>query len=296
MFIEAFISYLGSERNYSQHTLKAYAVDLRMFWDYVQSIDAGLTYSDVDADIVRQWMVQMMEDGNAPATVNRKLSTLRAYYSYLYAEGIVQQNPVSSLKGPKQPQRLPAFLKETEIDNLIDSVDFGEGFAALCKKTIILTFCWTGLRLSELRGLDVANVDLGACRLKVFGKRSRERLLPFTDELQSQLREYIDARRKIALIDKNALFVTEKGTRVSISYIYRLVTRYVGEVSTLSKRSPHVLRHTYATALLNNGAEIGAVKELLGHRRLATTEVYTHLTFEDLKKSYNKAHPRAGNN
>lgn len=298
MFIDSFIGYLKAERNYSAHTLRAYGIDLRTFEEYLSAMNEPLSLLEVDADVVRMWIASLMDDGAAVASVNRKLSSLRTFYSYLRGEGKVEVNPVLELQGPKRSKHLPTFVREEDMDTLLDGDDsvFGEGYSACCNRTIVLCFYETGIRLSELVELDVSDIDLSGGTLKVFGKRSRQRIVPLTNELKEVLSFYIGERAAVAQADEKALFVNIKGVRVSRSSVYRLVKKSLATVSTVKKKSPHVLRHTFATAMLNNEAELGAVKELLGHKRLATTEVYTHLTFEELKKFYKKAHPRAGNN
>ena len=298
MFIDSFIGYLKAERNYSAHTLRAYGIDLRAFEEYLSAMNEPLSLLDVDADVVRMWISSLMDDGAAVTSVNRKLSSLRTFYSYLRSEGEIEENPVLELQGPKRSKHLPTFVREEDMNALLDgdAAVFGEGYSACCNRTIILCFYETGIRLSELVELNLSDVDLAGGTLKVFGKRSRERIVPLTIELKEVLASYLEERAAVASVDEDALFVNIKGTRVSRSSVYRLVRKSLASVSTVKKKSPHVLRHTFATAMLNNEAELGAVKELLGHKRLATTEVYTHLTFEELKKFYKKAHPRAGNN
>lgn len=296
MFIDSFIGYLKAERNYSAHTLRAYGIDLRAFEEYLSAMNEPLSLLEVDADVVRMWIASLMDDGAAVSSVNRKLSSLRTFYSYLRSEGAIYVNPVYELQGPKRGKHLPSFVREEDMDRLLDGAVFGDGFQECCNRTIVLCFYETGIRLSELIGLDLQDVDFSGGNLKVFGKRSRERIIPMTKELKETLETYMEQRAAVAAADENALFVNIKGRRVSRSLVYRMVRKSLSEVSTIQKKSPHVLRHTFATAMLNNEAELGAVKELLGHSRLATTEVYTHLTFEELKKFYKKAHPRAGNN
>ena len=295
MFIDSFIGYLRNERNYSQHTLRAYAKDLRAFEEFIARTDESLSFLEADADVVRLWIAELMDNGAAPSSVCRKMSSLRMLYDYLRAEGEVAANPLSGLKAPKRRKHLPAFVKESEMDVLLDEVAFGEGYEACRDRMIILCFYSTGMRLSELVNLDVRDVDMCARSVKVFGKRGRERVIPFGDELLREFEGYLEERAAFAGGVDGALFLSGRGGRVSRSYIYRMVNSRLSRVTSLKKKSPHVLRHSFATSMLNNDAELGAVKELLGHRKLATTEVYTHLTFEELKRFYKKAHPRAGN-
>ncbi|MBQ2787918.1 MAG: tyrosine-type recombinase/integrase [Bacteroidaceae bacterium] len=295
MFIDSFLEYLKAELKYSVHTLRAYGGDLRAFEEYLSTLDESLSFENVDSDIVRAWAAAMMESGAAPASVNRRLSSLHSFYNYLLTEGHVTSNPLYGLHGPKQGYRLPTFINERRMNELLDSEDVAGGFSENRNRVIISCFYMTGIRLSELVGLNMHDVDLQAMRLKVNGKRNKERIIPFADELMMQFKDYIEARRKVALPGEQAFFVSEQGQRISRTAVYRIVRKLLMESANKGKCSPHVLRHTFATAMLNGGAELGVVKELLGHSRLSTTEVYTHLTFEQLKDFYQKAHPRAVN-
>ena len=226
-------------------------------------------------------------------SINRKLSSLRSFYKFLLRKGEVCVNPLQKITGPKNKKPLPTFLRESEMDKLLDEVDFGEGFKGCRDHMIIEMFYATGMRLSELIGLDDKNVDFSSLLIKVTGKRNKQRLIPFGEELKNAMIEYVNVRNEIVLTRTGAFFVRESGERLSRSIVENLVKRNLSKVVTLKKRSPHVLRHTFATTMLNHDAELGAIKELLGHESLATTEVYTHTTFEELKKVYNQAHPRA---
>ncbi|MBR3916756.1 MAG: tyrosine-type recombinase/integrase [Bacteroidaceae bacterium] len=296
MFIDSFIGHLRAEMNCSLHTLRAYAADLRSFQEYMSGTDESLTFFNADTDVVRSWVASLMDSGAAPSSVSRKLSSLRTFYQYLQVGNPAVSNPVASLQGPKRRKKLPVFVKESEMDELIDEHSFGEGYLPCRDRMILVLFYETGLRLSELVGLDVADVDMNASLVKVCGKRNKERIIPFASELKRELSEYLVARNAFAGSDSGALFLSSRGGRVSASQVYRMVRLQLSNVTSIKKKSPHVLRHSFATAMLNNDAEIGAVKELLGHERLATTEIYTHLTFQELKRFYDKAHPRAGNN
>ena len=294
MFIDSFIGYLRTERLYSVHTLRAYENDLHAFKDYAARMDESLLFWEADLDVVRSWIASMMDAGAAPSSVNRKLSSLRSFFDFLRREGRVLENPVQNLRGPKCRKKLPTFVREDEMDVLLDDVDFGTGYSACRDKMIIRLFYETGIRLSELVSMDVASVDMHASVIKVLGKRNRQRIIPFASGLKAALEEYLQVREQFAVQDSLALFLSDKGVRVNPGTIYRMVNNRLTLVTSVKKKSPHVLRHSFATAMLNNNAEIGAVKELLGHRQLATTEIYTHLSFEDLKGFYEKAHPRAG--
>ena len=294
MFIDSFIGYLKVERCYSAHTLRAYKRDLLAFKEYVALLDESLLFYEADTDVVRSWVAAMMDMGAEASTVCRKLSSLRSFFAYACANCGVGENPVAGLKGPKGKKRLPSFVKEEDMDRLIDDGCFGEGYEACRDKVIVQLFYETGVRLSELVGMDVSSVDMQACVIKVLGKRNRERIVPFAVGLRSALEAYLQEREKFISSSSGALFLSAKGSRIGGGYIYRMVRSRLAGVTSVKKKSPHVLRHSFATAMLNNNAEIGAVKELLGHRQLATTEIYTHLSFEDLKGFYDKAHPRAG--
>ena len=294
MFIDSFIGYLKVERCYSAHTLRAYEGDLKAFKEYVAQLDGSLSFQEVDADVVRLWMASMVDAGCAPASVCRKLSALRSFFAYLRADCGVALNPLAGLKGPKCRKKLPAFIKEEEMDALIDEVSYGEGYVACRDRMIMQLFYETGVRLSELVGLDVSSVDMQADVLKVLGKRNRERVIPFASGLKAALAVYLQERAAFASAADGALFLSVRGGRIPPGSVYRMVRRYLSDTVSAKKKSPHVLRHSFATAMLNNNAELGAVKELLGHRQLSTTEIYTHLSFEDLKGFYDKAHPRAG--
>ena len=294
MFIDSFIGYLKVERLYSAHTVRSYGRDLLAFKEYVARLDGSLLYWEADVDVVRSWVASMMDAGAKPSTVCRKLSSLRSFFVYVCANCGVRQNPVARLKGPKCRKVLPSFVKEEDMDALIDDIAFGDGYVACRDKMILQLFYETGIRLAELVALDLSSLDMQACVIKVLGKRNRQRIIPFAAGLKAALERYLCERETFVSASCDALFLSSKGVRITPSNVYRMVGSRLAGVTSLKKKSPHVLRHSFATAMLNNNAELGAVKELLGHRRLATTEIYTHLSFEDLKCFYDKAHPRAG--
>ena len=290
--IEDFLKFLRLERNYSQKTIDNYRADLELFELFFRKLEADLSWKDVDADIIRDWIEQMMDRGNAPTSVNRRLSALRSYYRYALKRGVVETDPTYNIQGPKRKKVLPQFLKETEMDKLIDPKMWTDTYKDVLARTIIITFYSTGVRVSELVGLDMKDVNFVTHELKVTGKRNKQRIVPFGKELEITLTAYLQKRdSEVGAYD--ALFVTEKGERVTASQVRTMVKANLAKVSTLKKKSPHVLRHTFATAMLNNKAGLGSVKKLLGHENIATTEIYTHVTFEQLKKAYNEAHPRA---
>lgn len=290
---DSFLDYLQYERNYSEETIKSYREDLRQFEEFAREEIGDSAPSEVKAELVREWIVSLMDKGYTSTSINRKLSSLRSFYKFLLRKGEVCVNPLQKITGPKNKKPLPAFLRESDMDRLLDEVDFGEGFKGCRDHMIIEMFYATGVRLSELIGLDNKDVDFSSSLIKVTGKRNKQRLIPFGEELKIAMMEYVDVRNEAVPIRTNAFFVRENGERLSRSIVENLVKRNLSKVVTLKKRSPHVLRHTFATTMLNHDAELGAIKELLGHESLATTEVYTHTTFEELKKVYNQAHPRA---
>ena len=289
---DSFLDYLQYERNYSEETIKSYREDLRQFEEFARGEIGDSAPSEVKAELVREWIVSLMDRGYTSTSINRKLSSLRSFYKFLLRKGEVAVNPLQKITGPKNKKPLPAFLRESDMDRLLDEVDFGEGFKGCRDHMIIEMFYATGVRLSELIGLDNKDVDFSSSLIKVTGKRNKQRLIPFGEELKIAMTEYVDVRNEAVPVRTDAFFVRENGERLSRSIVENLVKRNLSKVVTLKKRSPHVLRHTFATTMLNHDAELGAIKELLGHESLATTEVYTHTTFEELKKVYNLAHPR----
>ena len=287
------MEYLRLERNYSEKTVVSYGIDLREFEGYFKKADAEIDFTTVDADVVRNWVMHLMDEGRAATSVNRKLSTLRSFYRFLLKKKVMTVNPMTKVVGPKKKKPLPSFVREKDMDRLLDDLTFGEGYEGCRDRMILEMFYATGMRLSELIGLGDVDVDFSAKLIKVTGKRNKQRLIPFANELEHDLRVYIKVRDEALPNGSDAFFVRKDGKRMYPMQVYRLVKRNLSKVVTLKKRSPHVLRHTFATAMLNDCAELRAVKELLGHESLTTTEVYTHTTFEELKKVYELAHPRA---
>ncbi len=299
MLIDLFLGYLKNERNYSETTFPNYGADLREFQRFFQKVDKGLDWCNVDSDVVRMWIMHLMDAqsrGKAldPVTVNRKLSSLRSFFRFLLIQGKIKINPMAKVKGPKKKKVVPIFLKESEMEALLDGLCFEDGFVGCRDKTILDVFYSAGVRLAELVGLNDVDVDFENSTLKVTGKRNKQRIIPFGEELREMLLLYIKVRNsEIPLRDSKALFLNVKGGRISQGLVYKIVRNNLSKVTSVKKRSPHVLRHTFATVMLNHSANIEAVKELLGHSSLAATEVYTHATFEELKQIYNQAHPRA---
>lgn len=293
MMKESFLKYLRLERNYSEKTVVSYGTDLEKFECYLKGLDSGLRLENADADIVRGWILEMMDAGMAETSVNRKLSTLRAFYKYLLKKSVITVDPMLVVKGPKRKKPLPAFVKESDMDRLLDGGSFDDSFSGIRDKLVMSVFYETGMRLSELISLNDSDVDLHKSVFKVTGKRNKQRYIPFGEQLKAEIETYLGVRSRDVKNHCEAFFVRENGQMLYPMMVYRLVKQNLSKVVTLKKRSPHVLRHSFATAMLNNEAELEAVKEILGHESITTTEIYTHTTFEELKKIYKHAHPRA---
>ena len=296
-WIEDFIDYLRYERNYSSKTTEFYQADLEAFKRFYEATDDSLSWAEMPADIVRQWVVEMMDKGNVATSVRRRLSSLRSFYKFLLRRGLVTKDPVHNIQGPKVEKKLPSYVRETEMDRLFDGDFFSEDYTGFRDRMILLTFYSTGIRLSELVGLNDRDVDLDQMQLKVTGKRNKQRIIPYGDEYGDSLRQYLaerDAFAKQSETTDTSLFLDEKSKqRITSAKVRKIVKKYLSMVTTQQRNSPHVLRHTFATAMLNHQADLQSVKELLGHESLSTTEIYTHTTFEQLKEMYNQAHPRA---
>jgi integrase/recombinase XerC len=294
MLVDDFIKYVRYEKNYSTHTVLAYTNDLRQFLEYVESHSGEVNLSKVTAEVVRAWMVDRMDEGLAPRSMRRKLSCLKAYWRFLRKNGVVDTNPLLGVVAPKLRKPLPVFLKESEAERLLEiDPEEADFFPVVRDRLILDLFYSAGLRLSELISLTDKDVDLSGCCLKVTGKRDKQRIVPFGIGLRDAIVDYLNIRNEQIAERAERLLVRNDGKPLYPQMVYQMVHRRLSEVGTLSKNSPHVLRHTFATVLLNRGAELNAVKELLGHASLSATEVYTHTTFAELKKVYKQAHPRA---
>lgn len=274
-------------------TVINYRKDLTEFERFYKELEPQLSWESIDSDIVRNWMEYMMDRGNSASSVNRRLSALRSFYRFALRRKLIEKDPVHGLQGPKRQKPLPQFLKESEMERLLDSKMWTDSYKDVLERTIIITFYVTGIRLSELIGLDDKDIDNVTCEIKVTGKRNKQRIVPFGKELADVFAQYQEVRNTTVKGDSIAFFQTEKGKRMTTAQVRTLVKKNLSKVSTLKKRSPHVLRHTFATAMLNHEAGLESVKKLLGHESLSTTEIYTHTTFEQLKREYYSAHPRA---
>ena len=278
--IDQFLNYLRYERNASPQTVQTYE-------------ENGLSLQTVDTDLIRDWMESLMDKGNTASTINKKLSALRSFYRFALSRKLVAKDPAHAIVGPKKSKPLPQFLREGEMDRLLDVLEWDNTYKNVRARTLLLLFYETGLRRAELIGLDDGDVDFTIGQLKVTGKRNKQRIIPFGEELAEVLKGYMAVRDEQCEKKSSALFLSDKGMRMTGDQVYAVVHKYLSLVTSLKKRSPHVLRHTFATAMLNNGAGLESIKSLLGHESVSTTEIYAHTTFEQLKRVYKEAHPRA---
>jgi len=293
MLIDSFLDYLRFERNYSENTVLAYAKDLHQFEDFVKEKKEGVFIpEDVDVDIVRNWMVSLLDEKMSSLSVNRKLSSLKSFFKFLMKQELISVDPLRFVVGPKTKKPLPYFIKDKDMENLLDDYEFEDDFEGMRNHLMLEMLYDTGMRRSELIGLRDSDIDCNSLQIKVTGKRNKQRLIPFTEGLKRMIVAYLDARNHDVGSASGWFFVRKDGRQLSASILYYMVKNVLAVIPTLGKKSPHVLRHSFATSMLNNGAELNAVKELLGHSSLASTSIYTHTTFEELKKVYH-AHPRA---
>ncbi len=292
-YIDAFAAYLKNERRYSPNTLSAYQSDVLQFFGFLQTQYQVEKYDEVSAQMVKSWVYNGIEEKLSPRSVNRKLTAVNTYYKYLLRSGYIEKNPLSTISGIKTAKRLYEWVEEKDMNTLLDFDVFDNSFAGKRDKLIIELLYGTGMRRAELIGLKAKDADIKARTIKVLGKRNKERIIPIPASLVYAIEEYM-ALRKIAGFEANEnLILTDSGEQVYPMFVQRCVKQHIGAVSNISKTSPHVLRHTYATHLLNNGADINAIKELLGHASLAATQVYTHNSIERLKTIYKQAHPKS---
>jgi integrase/recombinase XerC len=285
-----FIQYLQYEKRFSPHTILAYSTDLSQFYNYLNTNYQVNNLQDINHSLIRSWIVSLMEQKVSPRSVNRKITTLKTFYKFLLRQKIVSDNPMLKIQSPKTSKRLPVFVEKEKMDVLLDNIEFGDDEEGIRNKLIIEMFYSTGMRLTELINLKSKNIDLNSNQLKVLGKRNKERVIPFSNELGNKIQLYMEIRKRKA---SETLFTSAKGKKMYEKFVYRIVNKYLSNVTTIDKKSPHVLRHTFATHMLNNGADLNAIKELLGHANLAATQVYTHNTVEKLKNVHKQAHPKA---
>lgn len=284
-----FISYLSSERRLSQNTIVSYSNDLDQFHCFLnEHFNITSQISEVSFHIVRSWVANLFENGVQPRSINRKISTLKTFFKYLEREELIDVNPMLKVVGPKASKNLPLFVKENEIKLLLEEVAFDDGFIGKRDKLIIEIFYLTGMRLTELINIKLTDLDFHNKSIKVIGKRNKERIIPLSDSVLTSIQSFI---HEFDL--KEFLITNSKGNKVYSKLVYRVVRKYLSKITSINKKSPHILRHTFATHMLNNGADINAIKDLLGHSNLNATQVYTHNTVEKLKSIYKQAHPRA---
>ena len=295
-YISTFLAYMEHEKRCSPHTLRSYGVDLISFSRHLENIKSDSEEICMQPRLIRSWIVEMLDSGMGTRSVNRKISALKSYYKYLIRQGYIEANPMMKVLSPKSPKKLPGFVEKDGMNDLLTKVNFGDEFSGIRNKLIIDCLYQTGMRLSELTGLRDKDIDIYEMSLRVTGKRNKQRIIPITKGLKNSIEEYQKLRNEEFSLsgDKEQYFLlTDKGKKLYPKFVYRIVHSYLEMVTTIERKSPHILRHTFATHMLNSGADLNAIKELLGHANLAATQVYTHNTFEKLKKVYKQAHPRA---
>lgn len=290
--LQSFLHYLRFERRYSQHTLISYQNDLEQFFAYLASQFDGPEVTAITPMFIRSWLAELKGDELTAKTINRKISCLKSFFKFLIKQGVITQTPMAVIVSPKVGKRLPAFVADKDMQKLFNYVEFEDSWKGRTERLVLALFYATGMRLSELATLKESHVDGAYSQVKVLGKGNKERIIPLDNKLLAELQQYM-ADKPLRLPGVETVFITEKGKPLYAKYIYNLVTGKLAAVTTIDKKSPHVLRHSFATHLTNNGADINAVKELLGHSSLAATQVYTHNTIEKLKEVYKNAHPKA---
>jgi len=304
MFSERFIRYIKFEKRYSKHTVSAYQSDIDQFFNFLNNPgkqtpapEAVITHpSQITHYHIRNWMVELMNQNIIARSINRKIATLRKYFKFLLQEGVIEVNPASKINTPKIPKNLPVIVEDVKLTQMLDdNIVFGSDFKGLRDKLVIEMLFGTGMRLSELIGLKETDINAYEGTVKVLGKRNKERIIPVNNELKLLIAEYQELKKKQDFFNNNSLtlIVTDKGADAYAKLIYLIVQKYLSYISTQNKKSPHVLRHTFATSLLNRGADLNAIKELLGHANLSATQIYTHNSVERLKSIYKQAHPKA---
>ena len=288
----SFLEYLKFEKRYSQHTIRSYQDDLTFFFDYLVITFGEIAVPDIKSTFIRSWLAKQKEEGASSKTLNRRISTLRSFFKYQLRQQVITVSPMTTIVTPKQSKRLPVYVEQKDTEVLFQHVEFPDTWEGLMNKMILELLYCSGMRLSELIQCKETQVDLSKRIIKVIGKGNKERILPISPELASELQLYIQQKPTEAQ-GNPYLFVNENGKMLQPRAVYSFVKKYLGQVTTLQKKSPHILRHSFATHLMNNGADLNAVKELLGHSSLAATQVYTHNTIEKLKEVFAKAHPKA---
>lgn len=290
--VDSFLQYLRSEKRFSGHTLLAYENDMRQFVTYIEDCYELDDLSIVNDKMVRSWLVQLNDLGLSARSINRKLSTLKSFYRFNYKNGNLLKNPLVNIVGPKQEKRLPEFIEEKEMARLFDQIEFEDSFKGRRDKMILDLFYQTGMRLAELTNLKVGDIDFSKKVLKVLGKRNKERMIPLHDGMLTELNKYLKERDSQVASGELSLILNNKGNKCNEKFVYRTVNSYLSAITLTTKKSPHIIRHTFATHMLNRGADLNTIKEILGHANLAATQVYTHNSIDKLKAIYKQAHPK----
>ena len=291
---ESFLKYLTFEKHYSPHTVRSYENDLNQFYDFCMNTQSEHSIIKVNFKDIRAWVVFLMENRISARTINRKISTLKTFFKFLMREGLIDSNPVDKVLTLKQEKKLPQFIEQAQMDELLDFYQFGDDFEGVRNRLIIEMLYVTGIRRAELINLKDIDIDISRLTIKVLGKRKKERIIPITKEFKKSIEVYRKVRNDIKTDTMNScFFLTKSGKKLYEKLVYRIVNKHLELITTMEKKSPHILRHTFATHLLNRGADLNAIKELLGHSSLSATEIYTHNTFKKLKQIYKQAHPRA---
>ena len=292
--IQGFLDYLKFQKRYSEHTILSYQNDLSVFFHFIELKFEETSVQQINASFVRTWLASLKEQGMESKTINRKISSLKSFFKYQMKQGVLQSSPMATIVSPKQKKRLPQFVEEKDMNTLFQHVEFPDNWEGKTHRLLFELFYKTGMRRAELINLKETQIDKSNNTIKVLGKGNKERVLPAGKDLMQLIKQYTaDKRKEFEQFDSVCLLVTEKGKKLYPEYVYNVVNKYLSFVTTIDKKSPHVLRHSFATHLMNNGADLNAVKELLGHSSLAATQVYTHNTIEKLKDIYKKAHPKA---
>jgi integrase/recombinase XerC len=292
--ITDFLDYIKFQKRYSSHTVVSYRTDLSAFCLFLEAYYTDTDIADIKPAFIRTWLASLKEQGMTSKTINRKISALKSFFKYSMKKGILAKSPMTSIGSPKIPKRLPQFVDQKDMFTLLTHVEFPDNWEGATEKLMIQIFYHSGIRQAELINLKVNQIDLGNSGIKVLGKGNKERIVPISNELNVQIRAYIE-NRKVAFPGslESCLFLNKKGNKLYPRYVYDVVKKYLTLVTTIEKRSPHILRHSFATHLTNNGADINSIKELMGHSSLASTQIYTHNNIEKLKEAFNKAHPKA---
>ncbi len=292
--IQNFLDYLKFQKRYSQHTITSYQTDLLAFFEFIQLQFDGVAIKDMKASFIRTWLASLKEDGISSKSISRKISSLKSFFKFQLKQGHIEASPMTTIVSPKHSSRLPQYVTESSINTLFDHVEFPANWEGKTERLLMQVFYQTGMRQAELITLKETQLDPGNTAIKVLGKGNKERVIPAEKNLMNALVEYRHAKRsQWEQFDSSVLFVNAKGKKLYPKYVYNVVKKYLSLVTTIEKKSPHVLRHSFATHLMNNGADLNAVKELLGHSSLAATQIYTHNTIEKLKDIHKKAHPKA---